>query len=287
MEFLDVVEEKAEAGADGPGDAQPLREQRLLGRREEAQRDPADGGARAEAGDPRRDRLGPRHRRAAHRGRRRELAQEPRARDDRRHALPAPAQLHRARLRARAGRRPHREVGRQGAGARARGARLRLAARRRRPRDRTLHRRSGPGGRRPRSRLAGRATARRPGALRGARPAHAEERGLALHQRRADCRGQPDDAARGDRRRRRRATSRPTCSTTRTGRAWSSSTAASPPSSPRRWTACRTASAWRRSARSSTARPRRRTASPTCWSSTSARSRRRRSTPSPRSTPRS
>jgi Fe-S cluster assembly ATP-binding protein len=36
----------------------------LLGRREEAQRDLPDGGARAEARDPRRDRLGPRHRRA-------------------------------------------------------------------------------------------------------------------------------------------------------------------------------------------------------------------------------
>ena len=41
--------------------------------------------------------------------------------------LPAPAQLHRARLRARAVRRPDREVGRQGAGARARGPRLRVA----------------------------------------------------------------------------------------------------------------------------------------------------------------
>ena len=40
---------------------------------------------------------------------------------DRRHALPAAAQLHRARLRARARRRPDREVRRQGAGARARG----------------------------------------------------------------------------------------------------------------------------------------------------------------------
>ena len=39
----------------------------------------------------------------------------------RRHPLPAAAQLHRARLRARAERRPARAVGRQGAGARARG----------------------------------------------------------------------------------------------------------------------------------------------------------------------
>ena len=47
-------------------------------------------------------------------------------RDDRRHALPAPAQLHRARFRARARPRPDREVRRQGARARARGARIRL-----------------------------------------------------------------------------------------------------------------------------------------------------------------
>ena len=44
-----------------------------------------------------------------------------------RHPLPAPAQLHRARLRARAGGRAHRQVGRQGARARARGEGLRLA----------------------------------------------------------------------------------------------------------------------------------------------------------------
>ena len=46
----------------------------LLGRREEAERDPPDGGARAHARHPRRDRLGPRHRRAADRGRRRQQA---------------------------------------------------------------------------------------------------------------------------------------------------------------------------------------------------------------------
>ena len=49
-----------------------------------------------------------------------------RPRDHRRHPLPAAAQLHRARLRARAERRPDRPVGRQGAGARARGQGLRL-----------------------------------------------------------------------------------------------------------------------------------------------------------------
>ena len=87
----------------------------------------------------RRDRLGARHRRAAHRRRRREQAQAPGQRDDRRHALSASAQLHRPRLRARARQRAHREVGRQGARARARGEGLRLGhrARRERWRDRS------------------------------------------------------------------------------------------------------------------------------------------------------
>ena len=49
---------------------QPLPQRRVLGRREEAPRDPADGDARARARDPRRDRLRPRHRRAADRRRR-------------------------------------------------------------------------------------------------------------------------------------------------------------------------------------------------------------------------
>ena len=51
----------------------------------------------------------------------------PGARDDRRHALPAAAELHRARLPPRAGRGPHRALGRQGARARARREGLRLA----------------------------------------------------------------------------------------------------------------------------------------------------------------
>ena len=50
----------------------------------------------------------------------------PRPRDHRRHPLPAPARLHRARLRARALRRPHRAIRRQGARARARSQGLRL-----------------------------------------------------------------------------------------------------------------------------------------------------------------
>ena len=50
----------------------------------------------------------------------------PETRDHRRHALPAAARLHRARLRARPERRPHRQVRRQGAGAGAREEGLRL-----------------------------------------------------------------------------------------------------------------------------------------------------------------
>ena len=117
---------EAQARRHGRRDAQPLGEHGLLRRREEAQRDPADGGARADARDSRRDGLRARHRRAAHRRRRREQAAAARQRDDRRHALSAAAQLHRPRLRARARRRPDREIGRQGARARARGEGLRL-----------------------------------------------------------------------------------------------------------------------------------------------------------------
>ena len=85
---------------------------------------------------PRRDRLGPRHRRAAHRRRRRERA----------HARPDNATIvvtHYQRLLNYIvpdfvhvlARRPHREVGRQGAGARARGEGLRLARSSRRERS--------------------------------------------------------------------------------------------------------------------------------------------------------
>ena len=64
---------------------------------------------------------------------RRQRAAQPGARHHRRHPLSAAAQLHRARLRARAERRPDRAVGRQGAGARARGEGLRLDRSRREP----------------------------------------------------------------------------------------------------------------------------------------------------------
>ena len=47
MEFLDLMEEKLKLVEMDAGDAAALGERRLLRRREEAQRDPADGGARA------------------------------------------------------------------------------------------------------------------------------------------------------------------------------------------------------------------------------------------------
>ena len=59
----------------------------------------------------RRDRLGPRHRRAEGRRRGRQRAAQPRSLDDRGDALSAAAELHRPRLRPRALRRPHRPSG--------------------------------------------------------------------------------------------------------------------------------------------------------------------------------
>ena len=67
---LSVLEVRmAPDGVDqAPRDGRPLHravpERRVLGRREEAQRDPADGDDGARPRDPRRDRLRPRHRRA-------------------------------------------------------------------------------------------------------------------------------------------------------------------------------------------------------------------------------
>ena len=51
---------------------QAFGQRRLFGRRKETQRDFADGGARPETGDSRRNRFGIRHRRAAYRRRRRQ-----------------------------------------------------------------------------------------------------------------------------------------------------------------------------------------------------------------------
>ena len=102
-----------------------LPERRVLGRREEARRDPADGDAEAADRDPRRDRLGARHRRAADRRGGRQRARRPRHGRARDHALPADPQLRdagpRARLRGRTGRR----LGRRRARAPARGRGLR------------------------------------------------------------------------------------------------------------------------------------------------------------------
>ncbi len=99
-----------EAPRHGRGAAEPPGQRRVLRRREEAQRDPPDGRARADAGHPRRDRLRPRHRRAQ--GRRRTASTRcaaPTVRH-RRHPLSAAARLHRPRLRPRALRGPHRQV---------------------------------------------------------------------------------------------------------------------------------------------------------------------------------
>ena len=72
---------------------QPAPQPGLHRRREEAQRDPADGAARAAGGRPRRDGLGPRHRRAAGRrpGRARRARGAPRAGRARHHPLHATA----------------------------------------------------------------------------------------------------------------------------------------------------------------------------------------------------
>ena len=64
MEFMAARAGEGEAARHRQVDAQPRGQRGVLGRREEAQRDLPDGAARAEAGDSRRDRLGPRHRRA-------------------------------------------------------------------------------------------------------------------------------------------------------------------------------------------------------------------------------
>ena len=71
--------------------AQTAGQRGLLGRRKEAQRNLPPGGARTQAGDSRRDRLGARHRRSENRRRRRQLAARPRALLRSHHPLPAPA----------------------------------------------------------------------------------------------------------------------------------------------------------------------------------------------------
>ena len=83
---------EAEGAAHDGRSAQAARQRRLLRRREEAQRDLPDGGARAEAVHPRRDRLRPRHRRPADRRRRRQRPAQQGPGHARHHALPAAPQ---------------------------------------------------------------------------------------------------------------------------------------------------------------------------------------------------
>src|SRR5207248_2062898 len=108
---------------------EPLPERRLLGRREEARRDPAAGDAEARLRRARRDRLGARHRRAARRRRWRERATRPGPRRSDHHALHAHPELRAAGLRPHHAERPHRPGGRSGAGRSPRGEGLRLGPR--------------------------------------------------------------------------------------------------------------------------------------------------------------
>src|SRR5690606_35339886 len=119
---------KARADADVARLPAPQRQRRLLGRREEAQRDPADADARAAARAPRRDRLGSRRRRAEGRRERHQQPEEPGSFHGARHALRAAPRARRPRSRARPRERTHREVRRPRARPRARRARLRLGA---------------------------------------------------------------------------------------------------------------------------------------------------------------
>ena len=143
----------------------PLPQRGLLRRREEAQRDHADGHPRAGAGDPRRDRLRPRHRRPAHRRQGHPRGARRPTRHGRRadHPLPAPARRAGTRPHPRPDGRPHRRHGRDGDRRSARARRLRGV-----PGDRGDERRrsSDPRSTRPRSRrssrcCSARSTARR------------------------------------------------------------------------------------------------------------------------------
>ena len=93
MEFLKLVREQARRARHRRGHAEAGAQCRLLRRREEAQRDPADGDAGAAPGDPRRDRLRPRHRRAQGRRRGHQRAARPGPGDAGDHPLSAPARL--------------------------------------------------------------------------------------------------------------------------------------------------------------------------------------------------
>ena len=130
-EFMKRVREAAAKLDDRSGHAAPRRQCRLLRRREEAQRDPADGaaGAAPRVLDETDSGLDIDALKIVADGVNRLRSPERALR--RHHALPAPARLHRAGHRARAVEGPHREDRRQGAGARARGERLRGVSRKR------------------------------------------------------------------------------------------------------------------------------------------------------------
>src|SRR5262249_23728184 len=115
-----------EAGGDGSGFPQPVRERGFLRGREEAERDFADGGSKSASGDPGRDGLRVGHRCAARGGQRGECAEGEGPRDGADHALPAPARVRGAGFRARDRQRSNRQVGRSGPGAGAGAQRVRL-----------------------------------------------------------------------------------------------------------------------------------------------------------------
>ena len=79
-DFLQARARQGETAQDRRRDAEAAAQCRLLGRREEAERDPANGAARAFALRARRDRFRPRHRRDPHRLRRRQCAPQARPR---------------------------------------------------------------------------------------------------------------------------------------------------------------------------------------------------------------
>ena len=105
---------------------EPLRQRRLLGRREEADGGAAAGDAEARARRPRRDGFRARHRRAPRRRRGREPLRGPRHGDADHHPLPADPAHDQARQGARDARRADRQGGWPGARRRARGQGLRL-----------------------------------------------------------------------------------------------------------------------------------------------------------------
>ena len=130
-DFRKTVEAAMELTQGAARVLQPLPQRRLLRRREEAHGDPPARADQADAGRARRDRLGPRHRRAEHRRRRRQHGR-PGHRHGRadHHPLPAHPAHGQAAVRAHHVRGPDRQGGRPGARQRAREEGLRLDPRR-------------------------------------------------------------------------------------------------------------------------------------------------------------